>query len=203
MENLAFQLKFAGKQFEKESHRSERSSNEAKLKCKRAMEKSNMEGAKIFADTAIRQKNQSLQYLKLSSRMEAVSARVDAAVKMRRVTSAMMGVVSGMDKVLASMDPSKIAAAMDTFEKQFETLDVTTGYMDTAIGQTTSLSTPEDEVTSLMAQIADMHGLDVADQLHAASGGRSQLPAKAEAEASSAQLDLEARFSRLRPGGGQ
>lgn len=175
MENLAFQLKFASKNFEKESHRSEKASADAKVKCKKAMEKRNMEGARIYADTAIRQHHQSLQYLKLSSRMEAVAARVDAAVKMRRVTQQMMGVVKGMDKVLGTMDPTKIAAAMDTFERQFESLDVTTGFMDQSIGQSTALSTPEDEVTALMREIADMNQLDVAAELRQAEPGTSRI----------------------------
>ena len=49
------------------------------------MEKGNMDGARIYAQNAIRLKNQSLNYLKLSSRIDAVAARVNTAVQTGRV----------------------------------------------------------------------------------------------------------------------
>ena len=36
-----------------------------------------MEGAKIHAENAIRKKNEALNYLKMSSRLDAVIARLD------------------------------------------------------------------------------------------------------------------------------
>ena len=37
----------------------------------------------------------------------------------------------------------KISALMDKFEKQFEDLDVQTGYMEHAMGDTTTLTVPQ------------------------------------------------------------
>ena len=45
-----------------------------------------MEGAKIHAENAIRQKNQSLNYRQMSARIDAVSARVQTAVTTRQVS---------------------------------------------------------------------------------------------------------------------
>lgn len=44
-----------------------------------------MEVARIHAENAIRQKNQSVNYLKMSARVEAVAARVQTAVTMNQV----------------------------------------------------------------------------------------------------------------------
>jgi hypothetical protein len=44
-----------------------------------------MEGARIYASNAIRKKNESLNLLKLSSRIDAVASRVQTAVTMRSV----------------------------------------------------------------------------------------------------------------------
>lgn len=136
-----------------------------KKKLKTAIEKGNMDGAKIYAQNPIRQKNQALNYLKLSSRIDAVAARVQTAVQMGQLTKSMSGVVRGMDKALQSMDVQKISKVMDKFEQQFEDLDVRSGYMENAIDQSTSLSTPEGEVNSLVQQVADEHGLQVAGVL--------------------------------------
>ena len=50
---------------------------------------------------------------------------------------------------------------MDTFETQFEDLDVQTQSMEGAISQTTATSTPVEEVDLLMQQVADEHGLEL------------------------------------------
>lgn len=55
---------------------------------------------------------------------------------------------------------------MDKFESQFEDLDVQTGYMEGAMSGTTTMNTPQDEVDSLMHQVADEHGLELNDTLN-------------------------------------
>lgn len=47
-----------------------------------------MEGARIHAENAIRQKNQALNYLRMSARVDAVSSRVQTALTTRKVCSA-------------------------------------------------------------------------------------------------------------------
>jgi len=195
MENMLFNLKFVAKQFGKSSQKCEKEEKAERAKCKRAMEKGNIDGARIYAQNAIRKKNEALNYLRLQSRIEAVASRVDTAVKMRQVTKAMVGVVKGMEKVLESMDAQKISRAMDAFEKQFETLDVTAEYMEGAIGQSTAMTTPEDQVLALMGQIRDEYNLGVGEQLGAASPTPGALR---QPQASTAEDDLAARFARLK-----
>jgi charged multivesicular body protein 1 len=55
---------------------------------------------------------------------------------------------------------------MDQFESQFEDLDVQTGYMEGAMAGTTTMSTPQDQVDSLMHQVADEHGLELNNALN-------------------------------------
>ena len=54
-----------------------------RLQIKKAIEKGNMEGAKIYAQNAIRKKNEQLQYLQLGSRLDAVVSRLDTQSKMQ------------------------------------------------------------------------------------------------------------------------
>ncbi|KAG5457468.1 MAG: vacuolar protein-sorting-associated protein 46 [Olpidium bornovanus] len=84
---------------------------------------------------------------------------------MRKVTSSMAGVVKGMDKAMESMNLEQISLVMDKFEGQFEDLDVQTGYMENAMGGATTLTTPQDEVETLMQQVADEHGLELKHEM--------------------------------------
>ena len=51
------------------------------------MEKGNVEGARIYAENAIRKKNEGLNYLRLASRVDAVANRVQSAMTMKAVSS--------------------------------------------------------------------------------------------------------------------
>ena len=55
----------------------------------------------------------------------------------------------------------KMSETMDQFEKQFVNMEVQAEFMESAMAGSTSLSTPEGEVNSLMQQVADNYGLEV------------------------------------------
>ncbi|EKF31811.1 hypothetical protein MOQ_004348 [Trypanosoma cruzi marinkellei] len=197
LQDLQFQLKFVAKQFAKNSTRCEKEQKQEMQKCKKAMEKGNMDGARIFAQNSIRKKNEALNHLRLAARMDAVVSRLDTAVKMKMVTKGMGQMVKGMDKVLQTMNPEGISVLMDNFEKQFETMDVASEYMENAIGQTTATSMPEDEVNTLMAQVADEHGLDIKQHLDDKIRISKTNPMAVET-VDSEKDDLEEQFARLR-----
>jgi charged multivesicular body protein 1 len=78
-------MKFAVKELERSSKRSEKEEKAERLKCKKAITKNNMEVARIHAENAIRQKNQSLNYLRMAARVDAVVSRVQSALTTRKV----------------------------------------------------------------------------------------------------------------------
>ncbi|CBH14525.1 hypothetical protein, conserved [Trypanosoma brucei gambiense DAL972] len=196
LQDLHFQLKYVVKQFNKNSTRCEKEQKAELGKCKKAMAKGNMDIARIFAENSIRKRNESLSHLRLASRMDAVVSRLDTAIKMNKVTRGMSQMVHGMDKVVQSMNPEKISELMEKFEKQFETMDVASEYMETAIGQTTSTSMPEDEVSLLLLQVAEEEGLAVKEELFNKAKLPQQQPVAPEAT-KSAEPDLDELSARL------
>ncbi|KAI8066758.1 Snf7 family [Gongronella butleri] len=165
LEKNLFQLKFTAKQLTKQSKRCQKDETAEKAKLKKAIQDGNMEGARIYAANAIRKKNEALNLLRLGSRIDAVASRVQTAVTMRKVTTSMASVVKGMDKAMESMNLEKISMVMDKFESQFEDLDVQTDYMEGAMAGTTTMTTPQNEVETLMHQVADEHGLELNQEL--------------------------------------
>lgn len=75
-----------------------------KNKLKNALSKGNEDTARIYASNAIRKKNESLNLLRLSSRVDSVASRVETAVTMRTVSNSMKSVVGGMDKAMSTMN---------------------------------------------------------------------------------------------------
>jgi charged multivesicular body protein 1 len=169
MEEQLFNLKFTSKQMQKSADKCQKQEKAEKEKLKKALQQGNNDGAKIYAQNAIRQKNQYLNYLRLSARIDAVAARLDTALKMKTVIKNMEGVTHGMDAALNSMDPEKISKVMDKFEEQFEQMDVHSEYVENAMNNTTAMSTPQDEVDTLMQQVADEAGLELKLNMGSAS----------------------------------
>jgi charged multivesicular body protein 1 len=156
-----FNLKFTAKQLNRSAVKCEKDEKSERLKVKKAIEKGNVEGAKIYAQNAIRKKHEQLNYLKLASRLDAVVSRLDTQAKMQMVNKNMMGITKNLEKALASNNLEKIATTMQQFEKQFENLDLQTQVVDGVMSQQAALSTPEEEVSALMQQVADEHGLEL------------------------------------------
>ena len=98
------------------ANKCEKQEQQTKDKVKKSMEKGDMVSARIYAQDAIRIKSTGTNYLRLSSRLDAVASRVESAVKMQQVSKQMGQVTKGMDKVLASMDVTQISKVMDKFE---------------------------------------------------------------------------------------
>merc|ERR1719201_711052 len=141
------------------SKKCEKEEKAEKDKIKKAMEKENHEGARIHAQNAIRNKSNAQNYLRLSSRVDAVASRLESAIKMQQVTKSMGAVVKGMDKVLGSMNVEAISKVMDSFEKSFEDMDVRSEYVEGAMNSSTTAAMPEEQVDELMQMVADEHGL--------------------------------------------
>lgn len=193
LQDCLFNLKFATKQLVRESHRCEKEEKAEKVKLKKAIQKNNMEGARIHAENAIRQKNQALNFLRMSARVDAVCSRVQTAVSTRNVTKNMAGVVKSMEGAMKTMNLEKISDLMDRFEKQFENLDIQSQYMEGAMTSTTTQFVPENDVNSLMQQAADEAGLELNMELPGAAS-----TSIGTAAASAEQDELSQRLARLR-----
>merc|ERR1740138_1067416 len=170
LENQLFQLKFTAKQMGRLSTKCEKEEKAEKEKVRKCLEKDNHDGARIHAQNAIRQKNNAQNYLRLSSRVDAVSSRLESAIKMQQVTKSMGSVVKGMDKVLGSMNVEAISKVMDSFEKAFEDMDVRSEYVEGAMNSSTTAAMPEEQVDELMQMVADEHGLKMSDVFKTADG---------------------------------
>ena len=114
------------KQLDRLSKKAEKEQRQQEAKVRQCLAKGNVEGARIYAENAIRKKNESLNYLRMSGKVDAVASRVKSAQTMKQVTKNMGSVVKALDKAINSMDLKKITAVMDKFETQFEDLDVRT-----------------------------------------------------------------------------
>uniref|UniRef100_A0A7S1TZG6 Charged multivesicular body protein 1a n=1 Tax=Phaeomonas parva TaxID=124430 RepID=A0A7S1TZG6_9STRA len=112
LEDELVNLRLTSKQMARSAEKSRKNEAAMKLKLKKAIEAGNTEGARIYAQNAIREKSQQQNFLRLSSRIDAVSARVETAVRMQQVSQSMNSVVKGMGRAMKSMNLEKISKTM-------------------------------------------------------------------------------------------
>jgi charged multivesicular body protein 1 len=200
MEDEVMDLRIEAKMLVRESEKCAKLEKMERLKMKTAMEKGLQDVARIHAENAIRQKNQSLNFLKLGSRMDAISQRMMGAVKMNKLTKTMGNVTAQMSRAIKSMNVEQISKTMDQFEKNFEELDVQSAVMDESMQAITGNVIPEDQVDSLMRQVADEHGLEVSDRMGEIVVPRGQpVPAAQPARQQVREEDdLERRLNELK-----
>mmetsp|Transcript_20382 Transcript_20382/g.30143 ORF Transcript_20382/g.30143 Transcript_20382/m.30143 type:complete len:203 (-) Transcript_20382:77-685(-) len=195
LEEEMINLKLTSKQMQRASVKCEKEEKISKGKVKLAIQKGNMEGARIEAQNAIRLKAQALNYLRLSSRVDAVAGRLETAIRMKQVNKSMVGVVKGMKTALKTMDVEKINATMETFEKQFEDMDIVSGQMENSMGTSMAMSTPQDQVDNLVQMVADEHGLEVSHLIDDAGTVSNKVP---QPQALNPMDDLNRRMAELR-----
>ncbi|KAK4267353.1 hypothetical protein QN277_024140 [Acacia crassicarpa] len=160
--NQIMELKFTAKSLQRQAQKCQKEEKSEKLKVKKAMEKGNMDGARICAENAIRKRTEQMNYLRLASRLDAVVARLETQAKMKTVNKSMVNIVKSLESSLSTGNLQKLSETLDSFEKQFVNMEVQAEFMESSMAGTTSLSTPESEVNGLMQEVADDYGLEVA-----------------------------------------
>ncbi|KAJ1260079.1 hypothetical protein BS78_10G204500 [Paspalum vaginatum] len=196
--NQIFDLKFTSKSLQRQARKCEKEEKEQKLKVKKAIEKGNMDGARIYAENAIRKRTEHMNYLRLASRLDAVVARLDTQAKMQVIGKSMGSIVKSLDSALNTGNLQKMSETMDNFERQFVNMEVQAEFMEGAMAGSTSLSTPETEVNSLMQQVADDYGLEVSVGLPQAAA--HAIPAAKDKEKVD-EDDLSRRLAELKARG--
>ncbi|CAI2735396.1 unnamed protein product [Schistosoma spindalis] len=161
LQDSLIQLRIAAKQVMRFSEKAARESEVQKQKLKKALTSGNIECGRIYAENAIRKQKESTNYLRMASRFDAVQSRVQSALTMNQVVKNIGAVTNELEKAMRTMDLEKLEKVMGRFESQFEDLDIRSLTMENSMKNTFTLSAPEDEINSLIKQVAEENSLEV------------------------------------------
>jgi hypothetical protein len=93
-------FKLTSKQFIRDSKKCEKNQAVQKEKLVKAIKDGNMEGARIYGQNVIREKNQALNFLRMASRIDAVASRLETAIRMQDVSKVPKHVARALPSVL-------------------------------------------------------------------------------------------------------
>ena len=114
---------------------------------------------------------------------------------LQTINKSMAGIVKSLDRSLQANNLEQVASTMDQFEKQFENLDIQSEFVNDAMNNQAAMSTPEDEVNTLLMQVADENSLELNLNMPNANAAP---PVHAPAAAQPATDDISARLAQLR-----
>lgn len=78
---------------------------------KKAIQQNNTEGAKIYANSVIRKRNEGLNYLRLSARFDAIYSQLQSAMLQKQVSKTMSGIVDLLSKAVNTQDLEQVLMA--------------------------------------------------------------------------------------------
>lgn len=191
-ESVLIDLKMTAKQLQRFSLQAEKESKKERAKVKKAIEAQNQEGARIYAQNAIRKKNESINFLRLSSRVEAAASKYKSAITMNSVAHSMAGVNKELSRAMGSMNLDDVSRVMERFERSFEDLDVQEGAISQAVERTNAATMPTEDVDEMMAQMAEEVGIEL--QLNLPETGKMTKEERDILEARLAQIRRNAEL---------
>ena len=163
--NDIFNLRMQAKTLARQSKKLEKEHNDYKKKVKKAMEQGNMDVARVYCETAIHKKSMANNLLKMSSRVDAISMKLQAQIRQNQTIKMLGKVTKDLEIHMKSMNIEGISKTMDMFSEQFENIDVATSVMEQGLDKGTQAMTDQNQVTSLLNEIADEHNMDIQSQL--------------------------------------
>ena len=102
--DVSMDLKFQAKQLANQSKKAEKSMIAQKKKVAKAIEKGQVDIARIYAENAIRNKAETTSLLRLSVQMEGISAKLDSAYRTEQVSKEIANSVPLIQSSLAKMN---------------------------------------------------------------------------------------------------
>ena len=194
-----FNLRMTSKNLNRQAKKAEQEHEKEKLKVKKMIEDNKPDFARVYAETAIRKRNESLRYMKIAAKLDGVAARMKSASMTKENMKTMSKVNSALGTAMKSMDLEKVQAVMDRFEMTSDKLDVMTNTMDGTLDSALASGAPTNQVETLIQQVADQHELDVSQMLADMSGPASRVPANNVANVErQKEQDLDSRLAALR-----
>ncbi|CCD15269.1 unnamed protein product [Trypanosoma congolense IL3000] len=160
-------MEVAAKQLGQSSTETQREAEREKRKIQKALERSNTEAARTYAENTIRKRAASVSLLRLATRLETAAGQLHAAVRRRTVTDPLRRSACGMGKVLRVLDPVRVTSALSEFEAHINGtgLGTVAAVADFGAVEATNVSTIE--VESLLEQVAAESEFGADDQMEA------------------------------------
>ena len=133
-----------------------------------------MDNAKIYAETVIRNRKEALNLKRFGVKMGALSAKLESAHRTQNVSETIAKTLPMLQRCMTKMDSLGIGQNISDFERVFEDMDVKVEEMNGAMDNIYATTIDQSEVSNLLQEMKDAHGMEIGDGIqNAGKGGLS------------------------------
>ena len=151
--NKIFEFRSMAKQMERQADKSKNTQDFYTKKVKQAIEQNNPTLAKQYGEQALRARKDVNRYRTLSSKINGITSKLNAAYKNHQLTSQMASMVNQLSGI--NLNAVGAVETLEKFEKMFDNIDVHTKMMDDVLDNIGVGTVNEQEVNELLAQCAE------------------------------------------------
>ena len=148
-----FEFRQMAKQMERQADKSKNTQDFYTKKVKQAIQQNNPTLAKQYGEQALRARKDVNRYRTLSSKINGISSKLQAAYKNHQLTSQMASMVNQLSGI--NLNAVGAVETLEKFEKIFDNIDVNTKMMDDVLDNIGVGTVNEQEVNELLAQCAE------------------------------------------------
>jgi charged multivesicular body protein 1 len=156
------ELKMAAQRLRSHARRCNKEQQQELGRLQDAIRKQNYELAQLYAQNAIRKRNENVMYTRLEHRIDAIYSKLQTAYTLKNATKSIEKSVSKIKVAVNSDDLNYVMNVMDDLEKVSDNMEVHAESIGNVVSNVTSMSTPQESVDELIQQVATQHGLDMA-----------------------------------------
>ena len=151
--NKIFEFSSMSKQMERQAVKSKNTQDFYTKKVKEAIQKNNPTMAKQYGEQALRARKDVNRYRTVSSKINSISSKLQAAYKNHQLTSQMASMVNKLTGI--NLNAVGAVETLENFEKMFDNIDVQSKMMDDVLDNIGVGTVNEQEVNDLLAQCAE------------------------------------------------
>lgn len=151
--NKIFEFRSMSKQMERQADKSKNTQDFYTKKVKQAIQQNNPTLAKQYGEQALRARKDVTRYRTLSSKINAISSKLQSAYKNHQLTNQMVSMVNKLSGI--NLNAVGAVETLEKFEKMFDNIDVQTKMMDDVLDNIGVGTVNEQEVNELLAQCAE------------------------------------------------
>eukprot|EP01127_Copromyxa_protea_P015441 TRINITY_DN4440_c0_g1_i1.p1 TRINITY_DN4440_c0_g1~~TRINITY_DN4440_c0_g1_i1.p1 ORF type:complete len:209 (-),score=54.83 TRINITY_DN4440_c0_g1_i1:53-649(-) len=156
-----FQLRLTSKMLERSAKKAEKEGVAKKKKVAEYVKKGELEMARVYAQDAIRKKNEALNFLRLAARVDGAKSRLETMQANQKLVQQLAVVSKAMEQSTKSMNVLEVAKVMDRYSSVLEDVSVMEDSIADSIDKSTATLVKQNDVDDLIRQVADEFSLEV------------------------------------------
>lgn len=173
-------LKVVSRRLERSKRKLENKQRQTEKKVRRAIQKGDMESARMYAKDVVRSKKWALGYQSLVSKIDGLMFKLERADAVQNIANEMKGVAGALREANMQLNLPEIDSVVNDMNSALEGIEDKSDIMEDSVDSLFDLDTDGEEVDNLLQEYGADIGVSVSSELPTPSSSTSELEKEIE-----------------------